>query len=107
MANNSGIPNSSQLKSELGISGLSLTNGGYRIESRTFDPYTFRLSFDNCTAGRSFTLPDRNCMLTPCVINEETGDLANPVEGIMVVNTVDKNIKIYADSGWRQIATWA
>ena len=36
----------------------------------------------------------------------DTGDPANAYEGLMCLNTQDNNIKMYADGGWRTLATW-
>lgn len=33
------------------------------------------------------------------------GDAAGK-EGLIQINTFDKNVKIYADSGWRTLASW-
>ena len=35
-----------------------------------------------------------------------TGDLATAYEGMVVINTFDNNIKMYADGGWRALGTW-
>jgi hypothetical protein len=40
------------------------------------------------------------------VIKTDTGDSANPYEGLMQINTFDNTFKVYADAGWRQLATW-
>lgn len=34
-----------------------------------------------------------------------TGD-ATGREGLIVINTFDNNVKIYADGAWRSLATW-
>ncbi len=31
---------------------------------------------------------------------------ANAFEGMFVINTSDNNIKVYADGGWRTLASW-
>ena len=36
-----------------------------------------------------------------------TGDPANPVEGLIYWNTADDKIKMYAESDWRELASWA
>lgn len=36
----------------------------------------------------------------------DTGQVANPYEGLMEINTFDNTVKIYADAGWRTIASW-
>lgn len=35
-----------------------------------------------------------------------TGDPANPIEGLIYWNTIDNVIKMYADAGWRTLASW-
>lgn len=35
-----------------------------------------------------------------------TGNPATGIEGEICINTFDNNVKIYAEGGWRQIATW-
>jgi hypothetical protein len=40
------------------------------------------------------------------VIKTDTGDSANPYEGLMQINTFDNTFKVYADAAWRQLATW-
>lgn len=35
-----------------------------------------------------------------------TGVPANPFEGMLVINSFDNNIKVYADGGWRTLASW-
>lgn len=40
------------------------------------------------------------------VIKTDTGNVANPHEGIIEINTFDNKVYIYADAGWRQLATW-
>ena len=35
-----------------------------------------------------------------------TGVPATPFEGMFVINSFDNNIKVYADSGWRTLASW-
>ena len=41
-------------------------------------------------------------------IKADTGDYAAGAsyEGMMVINTADNTLKVYAEAGWRQIATW-
>lgn len=39
-------------------------------------------------------------------IKTTTGDPATGVTGNIVVNTVDNNIKAWADSAWRSLASW-
>lgn len=40
------------------------------------------------------------------VIKTDTGDPATAAEGVVYINTFDNKVKIYADAGWRQLATW-
>lgn len=40
------------------------------------------------------------------VYKDSTGDISYSHEGIMVINTVDNNIKMYADGGFRTLVTW-
>jgi hypothetical protein len=40
------------------------------------------------------------------VIKTNTGDSANAYEGLMQINTFDNTFKVYAEAGWRQLATW-
>ena len=39
-------------------------------------------------------------------IKTDTGDPSNVYEGLIVLNTYDNSLKIYADEGWRTLATW-
>ena len=38
-------------------------------------------------------------------IKTDTGQTANPFEGLMEINTFDNTVKIYADAGWRTLAS--
>jgi hypothetical protein len=40
------------------------------------------------------------------IIKTDTGDPSQVHEGLMVINTYDNNVKVYADGGWRQITSW-
>jgi len=40
-------------------------------------------------------------------IKTNTGDPSSYYEGLIVLNTVDNTLKIYADQGWRTLATWS
>ena len=40
------------------------------------------------------------------IIKSTTGDPEQVHEGLMCINTVDKNIKLYAGGAWRTITTW-
>lgn len=35
----------------------------------------------------------------------DTGDPGTPAEGMIVINTFDNNVKMYADGGWRTLAS--
>ena len=37
---------------------------------------------------------------------ETTGVPATPFEGMFVINSFDNNIRVYADGGWRTLASW-
>lgn len=39
-------------------------------------------------------------------IKGDTGDPAEPFEGLICINTFDNNLKLYGDGAWRQLATW-
>lgn len=39
-------------------------------------------------------------------LKTSTGDPTSYFEGMLVINTVDNTLKIYADGGFRQLATW-
>jgi hypothetical protein len=40
-------------------------------------------------------------------IKTSTGDPSSYYEGLIVLNTVDNTLRIYADQGWRTLATWS
>lgn len=40
------------------------------------------------------------------VIKTDTGNPATTVEGTIQINTFDNKVKIYADSAWRELASW-
>ncbi len=40
------------------------------------------------------------------LIKGTTGDPSQVHEGLMCINTVDNTLKMYADGGWRQLASW-
>ena len=40
------------------------------------------------------------------VIKTDTGDPTGVTEPIICINTFDNNIKMYADGGWRTLASW-
>lgn len=40
------------------------------------------------------------------LIKANTGDPAQVHEGLFCINTFDNNFKVYADAGWRSLATW-
>jgi hypothetical protein len=37
----------------------------------------------------------------------DTGDPAGYFEGMLVINTMDNTLKMYADAGWRTLASWS
>ncbi len=39
-------------------------------------------------------------------VKTTTGDPASPAEGQIYVNTQDNKVRVYADSAWRDLATW-
>jgi hypothetical protein len=39
-------------------------------------------------------------------IKTTTGDPASAFEGMIVINTVDEDLKMYAGGGWRELASW-
>ncbi|MFP3866870.1 MAG: hypothetical protein ACLFUU_01740 [Desulfobacteraceae bacterium] len=49
---------------------------------------------------------DLKCIVAPVYIKTDTGDPASHHEALICINTADKTIKIYADGGWRQLASW-
>ncbi|MBM4286893.1 MAG: hypothetical protein FJ135_01875 [Deltaproteobacteria bacterium] len=51
-------------------------------------------------------LPGVKLIVPGVYLKTSTGDPANRFEGMLVINTVDNTLKIYADAGWRQLATW-
>jgi hypothetical protein len=40
------------------------------------------------------------------VIKTDTGDPSYSYDGMICINTFDNNIKMYGDSGWRELGTW-
>ena len=36
----------------------------------------------------------------------DTGDPTQSIDGMLCINTIDGNLKIYADAAWRTLATW-
>jgi hypothetical protein len=40
-------------------------------------------------------------------LKTSTGDPAAFFEGMLVINTVDNTLKMYADGGFRQLASWS
>ena len=40
------------------------------------------------------------------LLKETTGNPATAFEGMMVINTIDNNLKMWADNGWRTLGTW-
>ncbi len=39
-------------------------------------------------------------------VKTDTGDPSDPLEGQIYVNTSDNKVRVYADSAWRDLATW-
>ena len=58
----------------------------------TIAPYINSVAVDNTVAG--------------VITKTDTGDPANAYEGEFTINTYDNTFKVYADGGWRQLATW-
>lgn len=40
------------------------------------------------------------------ILKTNTGSPSNPYEGLIEINTFDNKVRMYADAGWRQLATW-
>jgi hypothetical protein len=40
------------------------------------------------------------------IVKTTTGNPSDTGDGIMVINTVDNTVNLYADGGWRQLASW-
>lgn len=108
MSNNSGLArvlavaeggtggsSASIAKVNLGIEGLSTSSGTFALELESTDFTTFH----------TVTYPDSDGQAGLVVFKFTTGDPVVP-EGIIVINTVDNNVKIMADGALRQIATW-
>ena len=54
-----------------------------------------------------FTRADAVREIIPTIVTKaDTGDPGSAVEGLICINTYDNTLKIYADGGWRQLATW-
>jgi len=51
-------------------------------------------------------LPGVKLVVPGIYLKNSTGDPAAFFEGMLVINTVDNNLKIYADGGFRQLASW-
>ncbi|HAH10098.1 MAG TPA: hypothetical protein DCL54_18280 [Alphaproteobacteria bacterium] len=39
-------------------------------------------------------------------VKASAGDPASPQEGMLVINTTDNAVRLYADGGWRTLASW-
>jgi hypothetical protein len=46
-----------------------------------------------------------NLIVAGVLIKTDTGDPSQVHEGLMAINTYDNTVKIYADGGWRTIAS--
>jgi hypothetical protein len=57
------------------------------------------------TTSKTFTFPNVTGTLGTVVTKTDTGD-GTGVEGTFQINTVDNTFKVYADGGWRSLATW-
>jgi hypothetical protein len=47
-----------------------------------------------------------NMIVPGVVIKSTTGDLGYQYQGLICINLTDNNIRMYADGGWRTIASW-
>lgn len=67
-----------------------------------------RLTWDEITTGNSNLIlsPATNKFLVLDSFKATTGDPASPVDGMLVINTADQNVQIYADGAWRTLASW-
>jgi hypothetical protein len=52
------------------------------------------------------TIVDFTATVAGVTIKTNSGDRSTNVFGEIVINTVDNNIKMYADGGWRTLASW-
>lgn len=69
----------------------------------TEDRITF--NFSGITGNRVYTCPDASGTLGAVITKTDTGDPTGK-EGLFCINTFDNTFKVYADSGWRSLATW-
>lgn len=58
------------------------------------------------TEYQSAIFPNASGYVAVIGTKNTTGDYATGTDGQIVTNTFDNNVKIYADGGWRQIASW-
>lgn len=40
------------------------------------------------------------------VVVKDTSGYPSAVSGVMVINVIDNKVSMYADGGWRDLATW-
>jgi hypothetical protein len=40
------------------------------------------------------------------IVKTDTGNPTTIGDGILVINTFDNTVNLYADGGWRQLASW-
>jgi hypothetical protein len=48
----------------------------------------------------------QNVFISGVLLKTTTGDPSYSFEGLVCINTVDNNVKIYADGNWRQLVSW-
>jgi hypothetical protein len=91
-------------------SGNIVVRGSIEIEGTTISANKAILSAQDPTDTRTYRLANAPTTATLDVVavltKTDTGDPASGYEGQMVINTFDNTLKVYADAGWRQIATW-
>jgi hypothetical protein len=91
-------------------SGNIVVRGSIEIEGTTISANKAILSAQDPTGTRTYRLANAPTTATLDVVaaltKTDTGDPASGYEGQMVINTLDNTLKVYADAGWRQIATW-
>lgn len=71
-----------------------------------------RLNISNITvkecSGGSLTISNRLTVNKRLIlpVKDTTGHIADPVDGLMYVNTEDNKVSVYADGAWRDLTTW-
>lgn len=93
------------------INGWVTTNFGTPISARYW-----RIYCTATTGGQWWALFEVEINLRDAVwvpnsdlilpVKTDTGDPSSPSEGQVYVNTQDNKIRVYADSAWRDLATW-